>query len=186
MYLLAHYGWMDCYNKRDLFIQGITSVFNTIITILILFYIILMPEPGPSNFKSVLLPFIILYGIQSGISVLNTYLFIDSHLYLGKMHDCSPVYFRMVYTNTVLGLIPHYMLTIYLILAGCWKVISGTYSSCQTGLDMVTTQETQTFINPAHLSGISTRNRPFIRPDSPITTVFDLELDNELDAQEIY
>lgn len=124
MYCLSHYGWLDCIYKRVLFIQGFIGIFNSIASVLLMFYIILMPTPNANNFKTVLLPFIIIYGILTGLTVLSSYLFYDSGIYKADKQDCHAVYFNIIYVNVVLSVIPCYIITCYFIIAGCWNILN--------------------------------------------------------------
>ena len=124
MYGLSHYGWQDCLYKRELFIQGFVGIFNSIVSVLLMFYIILMPELNANNFKTVLLPFIIIYGILTGLTVLSSYLFFDSGLYKADKHECQAIYFNIIYVNLVLSIVPCYIITCYIIIAGCWNMIN--------------------------------------------------------------
>jgi len=146
MYCLSHYGWLDCKYKRELFIQGFVGIFNSIASVLLMFYIILMPTPNANNFKTVLLPFIIIYGILTGFTVLSSYLFFDSGLYKADKQDCHAVYFNIIYVNQVLSVIPCYIITCYFIIAGCWSIINMVCSSPVNQRPAHT--QTPAFINP--------------------------------------
>ena len=148
MYSLSHYGWHDCTYKRELFIQGLVGIFNSITSVLLMFYIILMPELNANNFKTVLLPFIIIYGILTGLTVLSSYLFFESGLYKADKHDCQAIYFNIIYVNLVLSIIPCYIITCYFIIAGCWNVIDMVCYSPVIQRSVHVTNKSPAFINP--------------------------------------
>ncbi len=117
VYVLTHYGWIDCKYTHELFRQSIISIINTVITLILLFYIIFMPDIRNNNTaRSAGYAFLILYLIQSSITVLNTYLFFAGFYNCRDyVKTCSLEYYVAIYVNTILGVLPHYLITLYMI-----------------------------------------------------------------------
>lgn len=108
-YVLTQYGWETCNHTHDLFKQSIISIFNSIITGILMVYIIIMPERGHPGYDNGLIKFGIGYLLQTIIVFVNTYLFFESGIYYlinAKYSDCNKLYYYTIYTNVILGCLP--------------------------------------------------------------------------------
>lgn len=200
-YVLTQYGWETCGHTvctglqdqcnatevthvsgtgtHDLFKQSIISIFNSIITGILMLYIIVMPERGNPNYDSGVIKFGIGYVLQTVIVFVNTYLFFESGIYClmnAKYSDCNKLYYYTIYTNVILGCIPQYMLTIYFVMVSlikCTVICMNSRISHTTR--QVMTQQTQTQ---------QITNTPvFINPEDEML-YDDSELEYLIDAQE--
>ena len=94
-YVLTQYGWETCEYIHDLFKQSIISIFNSIITGILMVYIIIMPERGHPGYESGVIKFGIGYLLQTVIVFVNTYVFFESGIYYlmnAKYSDCNKLY----------------------------------------------------------------------------------------------
>ena len=167
-YVLAQYGWTPCLHTHTLFKQAIISIFNSLITGCLVFYIIIMPERGHPNYNMGITKFNIGYLLQTILVIVNTYLFFDSGLYnfiRVCMDDCNMLYYYVIYVNVTLGCLPQYIFTLCFVI---YYLIQCINYDCEKALErthigMTSTKETNTerarkdtpvFINPENISSV--------------------------------
>ena len=176
-YVLTQYGWEPCEYTHDLFKQSIISIFNSIITGILMVYIIIMPERGNPGYESGVIKFGIGYLLQTVIVFVNTYLFFESGIYYlmnAKYLDCNKLYYYTIYTNVILGCLPQYMLTVYFVIDSLIKSTVNCMNNKR--LHQVMTQQTQTR---------QTNNTPvFINPEDNDILYDESEREYLIDAQE--
>ena len=198
--ILTQYGWETCGHTvctglqdqcnatevthvsgtgtHDLFKQSIISIFNSIITGILMVYIIIMPERGNPGYESGVIKFGIGYLLQTVIVFANTYLFFDSGIYYlmnAKYSDCNKLYYYTIYTNVILGCLPQYILTLYFVMDSIIKCMGNCMNSqISHPTRQVMTQQTQ-----------QTNNTPvFISPEDNDILYDESELEYLIDAQE--
>lgn len=118
IYVLIQYCRSTCIYSHDLFSQSIVSVICSLASGCVVFYITIMPEKGNINYTNGIVKFAIGYILLSIIVFVNTFIFFDSEIYLFRIGDCNKFYYYVTYINTLLGCIPHYLITLYLFV--CW------------------------------------------------------------------
>jgi hypothetical protein len=175
-YVLTQYGWQTCEHTHALFKQSIISIFNSIITGILMVYIIMMPERRNPGYESGVIKFGICYLLQTIIVFVNTYLFFESGIYClinAKYSDCNKLYYYTIYTNVILGCIPQYILTLYFVMDSIIKCMGNCINNHEPSTHMVMTQTRQTTNTPV-----------FINPEDNDILYDDSELEYLIDAQE--